>query len=159
VGSGKLIIIISSLRMSAAWRPYKIQHFLSTGKESVPKIIINGTINYFFFNCSQHLGNFKPWQFRVLFDKIASVLFCRIYSQFRIGNGQPTRKPALCQLYRHTFVPHHLCFRVKAETHVCVECGSDFSQRRVGVTLAEVDLVGDVYLHTATRICGGLAAS
>jgi len=158
VGSGKLIIIISSLRMSAAWRPYKIQHCWERKCAENYNKRHNKLI---FSNCSQHLGNFKPWQFRVLSDKIASVLFCRIYSQFRIGNGQPTRKPALCQLYRHTFVPHHLCFRVKAETHVCVECGSDFSQRRdrVGVTLAEVDLVGDVYLHTATRTCGGLAAS
>ena len=43
--------------------------------------------------------------FRVLFDKIASVYFIwKIYWYFSTGNGQP-RKPALCQLYRHTFVP------------------------------------------------------
>ena len=50
--------------------------------KTVPKIIINGTIKLF-LNCNQHFGNFKPHNsFRVLFDKIA-----------------------LCQLYRHTFVP------------------------------------------------------
>jgi len=50
--------------------------------------------------------------FRVLFDKIASVYFVysvyfmrKIYPYFSIGNGRP-REPALCQLYRHTFVPH-----------------------------------------------------
>ena len=40
-----------------------------------------------------------------LFDKIASVYFIgKIYLYFSIGNGKP-REPALCQLYRHTFVP------------------------------------------------------
>jgi len=44
--------------------------------------------------------------FRVLFDKIASVLFYwKIHSYFSIGNGHP-REPALCRLYRHTFVPY-----------------------------------------------------
>ena len=44
--------------------------------------------------------------FRVLFDKIVSVYFIwKIYLYFNIENGQP-RKPALCQLYRHTFVPY-----------------------------------------------------
>ena len=43
--------------------------------------------------------------FRVLFDKIASVYFIwKIYLYVNIGNGQ-AREPALCQLYRHTFVP------------------------------------------------------
>jgi len=41
----------------------------------------------------------------VLFDKIASVYLKNIYLYFGIGNGQP-RKPALCQLYRHIFVPY-----------------------------------------------------
>ena len=45
-----------------------------------------------------------------MFDEIASVCFmCEkkicIYI-FRIGNGQ-SREPALCQLYRHTFVPYN----------------------------------------------------
>jgi len=30
------------------------------GNESVPKIIINETVNLFFLNCSQHFGNFQP---------------------------------------------------------------------------------------------------
>jgi len=42
--------------------------------------------------------------FRVPFDKIAFVYFIwKIYLYFSIGNGEP-REPALCQLYRHTFV-------------------------------------------------------
>jgi len=44
---------------------------------------------------------------RVLFDKIASVyfIFLNIYLNFSIRNSQP-REPALCQLYRHTFVSY-----------------------------------------------------
>jgi len=41
-----------------------------------------------------------------MFYKIASVCFIsKIYLYFSIGNGQP-REPALCQLYRHTFVSY-----------------------------------------------------
>ena len=49
----------------------------------------------------------KHDSFRVLFDKIASVYFIlkKIYLYFSIGNGGP-REPALCQLYRHNFVPY-----------------------------------------------------
>jgi len=44
--------------------------------------------------------------FQVVFDKIASVyIIGEIYLYFSTGNGQP-REPALCQLYRHTFVPY-----------------------------------------------------
>jgi len=44
--------------------------------------------------------------FRVPFDKIAFVHFLwKKHLYFRLGNDQP-RKPALCQLYRHTFVPY-----------------------------------------------------
>jgi len=39
------------------------ERFSHVGNKSVPKSIINGTINLFFLNCSQHLGNFKPQQF------------------------------------------------------------------------------------------------
>ena len=43
--------------------------------------------------------------FRVLFDKLLPYILCEhIYLYFSSGNGQP-REPALCQLYRHTFVP------------------------------------------------------
>ena len=45
--------------------------------------------------------------FPVLFEKKnASAYFIwKIYLYFSIGNGRP-REPALCQFYRHTFVPH-----------------------------------------------------
>ena len=45
--------------------------------------------------------------FQVLFDNIASVFYFiwKIYLYSSIGNGQP-REPALCELYRHTFVPY-----------------------------------------------------
>ena len=44
--------------------------------------------------------------FRVLLDKIASMYFIwKIYCYFNIGNGQ-LREKALCQLYRHAFVPY-----------------------------------------------------
>ena len=70
----------------------------------VPKIIINDTIKLF-FNCNQHFVNFKPVS-ECCVKKIASVYFVRkIYLYFSIGNGQP-RETALCQLYRHTFVPY-----------------------------------------------------
>jgi len=45
----------------------------TTESESVPKVIINYII-IFFLNCSQQFGNSKCC-FRMLFDKIASVLF------------------------------------------------------------------------------------
>ena len=45
--------------------------------------------------------------FREPFDKIASEHFIwKIYLYFRIRNGEP-REPALCQLYRHTFLPYY----------------------------------------------------
>ena len=44
--------------------------------------------------------------FRVLFEKNAYVYFnWKINLYFSIGNGLP-RKPALCQLYRHSCVPY-----------------------------------------------------
>ena len=44
--------------------------------------------------------------FRLLFDKIVPVYFtCKIFVYFSTENDQP-RDPALCQLYRQTFVPH-----------------------------------------------------
>jgi len=44
----------------------------------------------------------------VLFDKIASayILFEKYICFFTVGNGQ-SRELALCQLYRHTFVPYN----------------------------------------------------
>ena len=44
--------------------------------------------------------------FRMLFDKISSESFIwKMYLYFSIGNDQ-LGEPALCQLYRHTFVPY-----------------------------------------------------
>ena len=44
----------------------------------------------------------------MLFDKIAFVYFIgKIYLYFSIGNGQPM-EPALCQLYRCTFVRYRV---------------------------------------------------
>jgi len=78
-----------------------------TRNESVPKIITNHT-KKLFLNCNRQFGNFKKsvTVFRALCDKkIASVYFIsEIYLYFSIGNGRP-REPALCRLYRHTFVP------------------------------------------------------
>jgi len=57
--------------------------------------------------------------FRVLFDKVASVYFVwKVYLYFSIGNGRQPRKPALCQLYRHTFVSYSLKFRRDSGVHV-----------------------------------------
>jgi len=79
------------------------------GNESLPKIIINDTINLFFKLLSnQDFDNFRPYynSFRVLFDNIASVYFIlKIDLYFSVGNGQH-REPPVCQLYRHTFVPY-----------------------------------------------------
>jgi len=73
---------------------------------SVPKIIINNTINLIFETAISMLVISNDTSFRVLFDKTASEYFiwkmCLYYS---IGNDQPS-EPALCQLCRHTFVPH-----------------------------------------------------
>jgi len=51
--------------------------------------------------------------FRALFDKIAPVGADILYEKYIyilvLEFGQP-RQPALCQLYRHTFVPY--CYKV-----------------------------------------------
>ena len=70
----------------------------------MPKIIINDTI--FFKTAINILVISNDNSFRVLFDKIVYVYFIRnIYLYFSAGNGQPA-EPALCQLYRRTFVPN-----------------------------------------------------
>jgi len=75
------------------------------GNESLPEIIINNRVNLFRQTSIRILVISSHYSFRVLFDKIASVYFIwKIYSYFSVGNGQPS-EPALCQLYRHTFVP------------------------------------------------------
>ena len=75
------------------------------GNESVAKITINDTINFFKAAISiLVISNHNS--FRVLFDKMAFVYFIlKIYLYFSIGNGQP-REPSLRQLHRHTFVPY-----------------------------------------------------
>jgi len=45
------------------------------GNESVPKIVINNTINFFFYTAIGILPILNRNSFRVLFDKIASVYF------------------------------------------------------------------------------------
>ena len=76
------------------------------GNETLPKIIINDGS---FFQTAISIFVISNRGFRVLFDKIASVyILFEKYTcifNFSIGNGQP-RKPALCQLYRHAFVPY-----------------------------------------------------
>ena len=86
----------------------------------MPKIIINDTI---FFTAIRTVLISNRNSFRVVFDKIASVYFIwKIYLYFSIGNGQP-REPALCQLYRHTFVPYGpteaSCFWLLTVPRVC----------------------------------------
>jgi len=79
-----------------------------TGNDSLPKIITNNTINLFIKTAItiSILVISDRNNFRLLFDKIASVYLYlkKTYLHFSSGNGQP-REPALCQLYRHTFVP------------------------------------------------------
>jgi len=60
-----------------------------------------------FKNCntlkmSDHFDN----SFRGCLTKLLPyILFQKIYLYFGAGNGRP-REPALCQLYRHSFVPY-----------------------------------------------------
>ena len=98
----------------------------------VRKIIINDTINLFLTAISiLVISNHNSYQ--VLFDKIASIHFIwKIY--FSTGNGQ-SREPALCQLYRHTFVPYAragvacLCF-ILLLLMCTVQPNSDFNYER-----------------------------
>ena len=63
----------------------------------------------------------------MLFDKIASdILGEKIYLYFNIGDGQP-RELALCQLYRHTFVPYW-----RATTHQFTDFSSMQLIRPIG---------------------------
>ena len=81
-------------------------HHRQNNRESVPNIILNNTINLFFSTAISILLISNRKSLRVLFDKIVSVHFIRkIYLYSSTGNGQP-REPALCHLYRHTFVPY-----------------------------------------------------
>jgi len=73
---------------------------LTIGNESGPKIIIND--KFIFKTAISILLISKHNSFRVLFD---NNFIWKISLYFSIGNGQH-REPALCQLYRHTFVPY-----------------------------------------------------
>jgi len=79
---------------------------------------------------------------RVLFDKIASAYFVwKIYQYFSIGNGQP-REPALCHLYRHTFVPYQQPLNKPLQSR----SGQGYSERskvRVSLRLTEFEFVSD----------------
>ena len=78
---------------------------LFIGNESVPKIIINNTVNLLLKTEISILLISNQTVFGCCLIKIVSVCFIwKICLYFSIGNCQP-RKPALCQLYRHTFVP------------------------------------------------------
>jgi len=104
-----IIIINPNNEVSPRWRRNDNSRqfrllLMTRGNEIVPKIIINNTINLFFFQTAINILVISN-RFRVLVDKIASVYFIWIiYLYFSIGNSQP-REPALCQLYRHTLVP------------------------------------------------------
>jgi len=68
------------------------------GNESVPKIIINDTINLFFKTAINILVISNHNSFRVLFDKIATVYIIRkihLGLYLSIGNGRPMEH-ALC---------------------------------------------------------------
>ena len=81
-------------------------------------IIINNTINLVFKTAISILVISNHNSFRVLFGKMASVYFIwKIYLYFSVGKCQP-REPALCQLYRHTFVPY-IAYRCTSREHEC----------------------------------------
>jgi len=71
----------------------------------VPKIIINNTVNLSFKTAVSILLISNHDCFRVLFDLIKLLPYILLEKYSNIGNDQP-REPALCQLYRHTFVPN-----------------------------------------------------
>ena len=64
-----------------------IEFSLAVGSKSVPKIMINDTVKFFFLNCNQHFGNFNSFQ--VLFDIITSVFLFEkcIISLEMVGPG------------------------------------------------------------------------
>ena len=68
-------------------------------------------VNLFFLTAIGILVISNHNNFRVLFDKTAFVYFIWIYWYFSTGNGQP-REPALCELYRQTFVPYVNCSKI-----------------------------------------------
>ena len=59
--------------------------------------------------------------------KLLTYILFEKYVYSSIGNGQP-REPALCQLYRHTFVPddHTTILIVAVETSCVAEIWNNF---------------------------------
>ena len=87
---------------------YLRNHVSTQPNESVPKITMNHTINLFFYTALSILIISNRNSSRLLFDKEKLrpyILFEKIHLHFSVEHGQPS-KPALCQLYRHTFVPY-----------------------------------------------------
>ena len=78
--------------------------------------------------------------YQVLFDKIASVYLKKIYLYFSSKKGQP-REPALCQLYRHTFVPYSACRNSACPPHSCPSDFSPATQRAAQWTLRSQERV------------------
>jgi len=86
--------------------------------------------------------------FWTLFDKIASVYFIwKIYLYFSIGNGQPG-EPALCQLYRHTFVHYSTLLQPSLLEYSCKWLPS-LTDDYAGVIPLDV---ADVTVVTVTRL-------
>jgi len=74
--------------------------------------------------------------FRILLDEIVFVYFIwKMYLHFSIGNGQ-LREPALCQLYRHTFVPCACLCGVSADGHHLYHSGITRNARFITSLLA-----------------------
>jgi len=91
--------------------------------------------------------------FRVLFDKIASAYFAwKIYLYLSIGNGQP-REPALCQLYRHTFVRYsvELCMRFAAAQRDVREV-INYADRSINQEQQQLNNIYSLYTHTYNAI-------
>ena len=60
-----------------------------------------------FLNSCQHIGNFKPQQLpSAIWQHCFRIFFLKNIIIFSIGNACQPTEPALCQLYRHSFVPY-----------------------------------------------------
>ena len=81
------------------------------GNESVPKIITNTTINVF-FKLQSAFCSFKT----ITVSECCSIILLQY-----ILNGQH-REPALCQLYRHIFVPYFTRATLRQRGISCRRC-------------------------------------
>ena len=83
----------------------KLHLQIHIGNESVPKVIINDTVNLFSKTAISILLISNHDSFRVPFDKIASVYFIwQLYLYFVLEMAIPGNWH--CQLYQHTLVPY-----------------------------------------------------